>query len=118
MKTATVTYSVGEPVGYVHTINGVMLNLTIEEIHDSNMVTVRESVDLHNPGDGLLSKTWKTPVELLFKRPATKRGIDYQQVRSLVTQLAGQIENRASSDEFRDSMVATHNALCALAKFL
>ena len=66
--TATVVYKIGDKVGMVHSVQGVLLNLTIDSIQPQNMVVVLQSIDMWKNGDGLLSKTWTTPVERLFKR--------------------------------------------------
>lgn len=48
----------------------------------------------------------------------TVKPLEYTDIRNLVLSLQAQISDPKISDEFRASLISSHNALCALAKFV
>jgi hypothetical protein len=48
----------------------------------------------------------------------TVKPLEYSDIHNLVLSLQIQIEARVSNDEFRTALISSHNALCALAKYL
>lgn len=63
MMTATVTFKAGDKVGMVHTVKGVLLDLTVSDIGAGNMVIVAQPCDYSTT-----PYTWVVPAERLFKR--------------------------------------------------